>query len=263
MARWLAGGVAAVLAALLVAGTAGCGGGPGEQATVRVAAASDLRYALDEVVDGFTAGRPEVRVEVSYGSSGALFQQLVNGAPYDLYLSADGSYVRRLVDLGLADPADAFGYAVGRLVVWAPDGSPVDPDRGIAAVAGAGRVAIANPEHAPYGGAAVAALRAAGLYDRVEPRLVLGESVAQAAEFAASGNAEVALVAASLALSPPLREAGRWQEVPPELYPRLDQAGVVLAGAAAAGPARSLRDHLTGVAGAAVLERYGFGPPES
>lgn len=247
----------AALAVAAVMLTAGCGGGE-DTTTVRVAAAASLQYALDELVEEFRAADPSTRVEVSYGSSGALFQQLHNGAPFDVYLSAEESYPEQLVAEGLADPGDVFRYAVGALVVWAGDGSPVDPAAGVEAVAGARRVAIANPTHAPYGEAAVAAMRAAGVYERVADRLALGESVAQAAEFVASGNAEVGIVARSQVLSAPLREVGRWEPVPPELHPPLVQAGVVLAGSAAAAPARTFRDYLTGPAGVEVLARYGF-----
>jgi molybdate transport system substrate-binding protein len=248
----------AVVAAVIL--TAGCGGGE-EETTVRVAAAASLQYALDELVEEFGAEHPSIRVEVSYGSSGALLQQLRNGAPFDVYLSAEESYPEQLVADGLVDPGDRFRYAVGGLVVWAGDGSSVDPAAGIEAVADARRVAIANPAHAPYGEAAVAAMRAAGVYERVADRLVLGESVAQAAEFVASGNAEVGIVARSQVLSPPLREVGRWQPVPPELYPPLVQGGAVLAGSAVVAQARTFRDYLTGAAGFEVLARYGFDAP--
>jgi molybdate transport system substrate-binding protein len=254
-------GARAVAAAAAVMLTAACGGagtaGPPDRVTVRVAAAASVQYAFDELVEDYQAAHPGVRVEVSYGSSGALLQQLTNGAPFDLFLSADLSYPEQLVGEGLAEPADVFPYAVGSLVVWAGDGSPVDPAGGVEAVTGAERIAIANPAHAPYGQAAVAAMRAAGVYDRVEDRLVLGENVAQAAEFVASGNAEVGIVALSVVRSPPLQGIGSWQEVPPELYPRLEQAGVVLTGAAG-----ELRDYLTGPAAAEVLARYGFRAPD-
>lgn len=251
--------VVAALAVAAVMLTAGCGGG--EETTVRVAAAASLQYALDELVEEFSAAHPSIRVEVSYGSSGALFQQLHNGAPFDVYLSAEESYPEQLVDEGLAEPGDRFRYAIGGLVVWAGDGSPVDPAAGIEAVVGARRVAIANPAHAPYGEAAVAAMRTAGVYEQVADRLVLGESVAQAAEFVASGNAEVGIVARSQVLSAPLREVGRWQPVPPELHPALVQGGAVLAGSPALAQARTFRDYLTGPAGVEALARYGFDAP--
>lgn len=240
---------------LAVALAAACGGGAdggGQATTVRVAAAASLQYALPELVDGFTAAHPQFRVEVSYGSSGALFQQLANGAPFDVYLAADISYAERLVE---ELPGEVFPYAVGRLVVWAGDGSPVDPAAGIAAVRDANRIAIANPAHAPYGQAAVAAMRAAGVYDGVSGRLVFGENVAQAGELVASGNVEAGVVAMSLVRAPPLREVGTWSEVPPDLFPRMEHGGAVLGDQPGA---QALRDHLTGPSGAEVLAEYGF-----
>lgn len=211
------------------------------------------------VYSAFRRTHPQVAVEVSYGSSGALFQQVANGAPVDLYLSADVGYPHRLVEAGLVGSDQVFPYAVGRPVIWAGEGSPVDPDQGITAVRRAERVAIANPAHAPYGRAAQAALTAAGLYDEVADRLVRGDSVAQAAEFVRTGNAEVGIVAHSQVVAPPLAGVGRWREVDPGLYPPLVQAGAVLPGASPA--AGDLREFLTAEAGADVLRRYGFEAP--
>lgn len=223
---------------------------------VRVAAASDLRPALDLLrVDG-------VELQVTYGSSGTFLQQLVNGAPYDLYLSADAAYPRELVDRGLADAADVFPYAEGRLVLWVPDDSPLDPADGVGLLADSRvrKVAIANPEHAPYGRAAVAAMRAAGVEDEARTKLVLGENVAQAADFVASGGADVGLVAKSAVLSGALRDVGRWADLPPA--GDLDQAGVVLEGARDKAAARRVRDALTSDTGRGLLQRFGFDLPE-
>jgi len=228
--------------------------------TVRVAAASDLRFALEDIGAALAESRPDIVLATTYGSSGTFHQQLMNGAPFDLFLSADLSYPRELVAAGLAREEDLFAYAVGRLVVWAPNDSPVDPTAGLAALLdpAARTVAIANPEHAPYGKAAVAAMTAAGIYDQVSPRLVLGENVAQAAEFVQSGNAQVGVIALSLAVSPELRDAGRWAEVPLEDFPRLDQGGVVLGSAQDPAAARAVRDFLTGEQGRAILRSNGF-----
>lgn len=234
----------------------GCGGSDPQTPLVRVAAASDLQPALDLLeVDG-------VELQVTYGSSGTFLQQLVNGAPYDLYLSADATYPRELVARGLADAADVFPYAEGRLVLWVPDDSPLDPADGLALVADSRvrKVAIANPEHAPYGRAALAAMRAAGVEDESRSKLVLGENVAQAADFVASGGADVGLVAKSAVLSEALRDVGRWADLPPT--GDLDQAGVVLDGARNEDAARRVRDALTGAAGRDLLRRFGFDLPE-
>lgn len=230
---------------------------------VRIAAAADLKFALDEINTALSGARPDLNLAVTYGSSGALFQQISNGAPFDLFLSADLTYPRELAEAGKADAGDLFSFAVGRLVVWAPRDSPIDPTGGLAALTqpAAARVAIANPDHAPYGAAAVAAMRSAGVYEALRPKLVLGENVAQAAEFAQSGNAQAGVIALSLAVSPQLRGTGRYSEVPPASYPRLEQGGVVLAGPAGPAAGRTVKDFLLGEQGRAILRRYGFYPP--
>lgn len=233
---------------------------PASRGTVRVAAAADLTFAMEEVTAAMATSRPDIDLQITFGSSGTFFQQLSNGAPFDLFLSADLGYPRRLTEAGLARPDDLFSYAVGRLVVWAPTGSSVDPTRGMASLADpqARRVAIANPEHAPYGVAAVAAMKAAGVYEAVKGKLVLGENVAQAADFALSGNAQVGVLALSLVMSPHFQGKGRSVGVPLESYPRIDQGGVVLASAADPAAARAVKDFLLSDAGLAILKRYGF-----
>jgi len=254
------------LLALVLLGLAVAGCAPAQvpaepsASTVRVAAASDLRFALDEVLATVVTARdPGLDVTVTYGSSGQFLQQIVNGAPFDLYLSADLAYPQELVDMGRATPDDLFPYAVGRLVLWVPEGSELDPSQGLTTLLRADRIAIANPEHAPYGRAAVAAMRGAGVYDRVSSRLVLGENVSQAAEFVTTGNADAGLVALSLVLSDPVREVGTWWEVPADSFPRLDQGGVVLRDSAGA---RAVRDALLSPEGQAIMQRYGFTLPE-
>lgn len=251
-----------LLAVLVV--LAGCGSDAvsagGQPVVVRVAAAADLGFAFDDLAGLVAEQHPDVELAVTYGSSGTFLQQIRNGAPFDLYLSADLEYPRRLVDDGLASDDDLFRYAVGRLVVWTLEGSAVDPAAGLSVLADprVRRVSIANPEHAPYGRAAVAAMRSEGVYDAVVPKLVLGENVAQAAEFVQSGNADAGVVAMSLVLGDPLRDVGRWAEVPLEAFPRLEQGGVVLASARDVDAARAVRDTVLSPAGRDVLDRYGF-----
>ena len=265
---------AAVLAAALgIMATAGCGQGSGTasdeaaagRVTVRVAAAADLKFALEEVKTELGRSQPDIGLVISYGSSGTFFQQLSNGAPFDVYLSADLTYPAQLAEAGKAGKADVFRYAVGRLVVWAPKGSPVDATRGLASLSGreVTKVAIANPEHAPYGKAAVSAMQSAGVYEAVKDKLVLGENVAQAAEFAESGNAQVGVFALSLALSSHLKDKGRYAEIPLETYPRIDQGGVIMADAAHPEAAHKVKDFLLGEQGRKILERYGFSLPHS
>lgn len=262
-----------VVVALLALVGAGCGTGTNPatiqtssaRVTVRVAAAADLQFALEEVKTELAKSRPDLKLAITYGSSGTFFQQLSNGAPFDLFLSADLKYPRQLAEEDLAIPRDVFGYAVGRLVVWAPTDSPADPTLGLASLtdAAAGKIAIANPEHAPYGKAAVAAMRTAGVYDTVKGKLVLGENVAQAAEFVQSGNAQIGVIALSLAVSPQMKDKGRYAEVPLESYPRIDQGGVVMSAAKDPPASRAVQDFLLSMQGRATLKRYGFFPPSS
>ena len=228
---------------------------------MRVAAAADLNVALGALIARFGASH-DVDVTVSYGSSGTFYAQLLNQAPFDLFLSADLQYPNELVARGLTLPQTAFTYAVGRLVVWAPAASPLEIDRdGLQALTAASiaHVAIANPEHAPYGRAAVAAMQSAGVSDRLRPKLVFGENVAQAMQFAQSGAADAAIVALSLALAPNVK-GGRVFEIPPTTYPRMDQGGVILRWAADPDAARALRGFLLSADGRAILERSGFSP---
>jgi molybdate transport system substrate-binding protein len=253
--RTLGPRVVAILALVASVALTSCSGGTSER--VNVAAAADLRYALDEIVALAHTQNPGAEYAVTYGSSGQFLQQIVNGAPFDLYLSADLAYPQQLVGSGRA--RDPFPYAIGRLVLWVPEGSELDPAEGLPILAEASRVAIANPEHAPYGRAAVAALQTAGMYDEVADRLVLGENVAQAAEFVMTGNADAGIVALSLVLSDPLRDVGTWWEIPTDTFPTIEQGGVLLTDSPAA---RALRDAITGREGRAILARYGFTLPE-
>jgi molybdate transport system substrate-binding protein len=249
---------------VVLAGLSGCGGvkpPPAAEREVRVAAAADLKFAFDEVASEFQTQNPGVKVSVTYGSSGNFFAQLSNQAPFDLYLSADIDYPRKLIAAGLAVRESEFVYAVGHLVVWVPGGSELDLDRlGIRAVADPSvrKVAIANPRHAPYGRAAEAAMKKLGVYDDVRDRLVLGENVAQAAQFVESGAADVGVIALSLAMAPPMRGKGRYWSVPPDAHPRLEQGGAILTWAKDAEATRAVRAFLSGPEGRAVLKRYGF-----
>lgn len=255
-----------VLAAALCA--AGCGRGEPSarqpaRAAVTIAAAADLKFALDEILAEFRRQHTDVDVKVAYGSSGNFFTQLANGAPFDLYLSADVEYPRRLVDQGLADGA-VFEYARGRLALWAPAGGKADLDApGMAGLLADSvrKIAIANPRHAPYGRAAVAAMKHYGVYEKLQGKLVLGENVAQAASFALTGGADVAVIAMPLATSPEMIKAGRFRPVPPEAYPAMVQGGIIMKRAAHSAAARMLRDFVLAPGGRDVLKRYGLGLP--
>lgn len=251
--RCLRGLCAAALATLALVS---CSGGTTER--VNVAAAADLRYALNDIITIAQDANPDSEFAVTYGSSGQFLQQIVNGAPFDLYLSADRAFPQQLVDEGLA--TDPFRYAIGRLVLWVPESSSLDPRDGLSVLSDARRISIANPEHAPYGRAAVSAMETAGVYDALADRLVLGENVAQAAEFVLTGNADAGIVALSMVLSDPLRDVGTWWEIPVDTFPTIDQGGALITDSAGA---RALRDILTGPQGRDILARYGFTLPEA
>jgi molybdate transport system substrate-binding protein len=229
---------------------------------IRVAAAADLKFALDELGTQFEkqTGR---RINVSYGSSGNFFAQIQNGAPFDVLLSADIEYPRKLEVAGLAEPRTLYEYAVGRIVIWMPADARADLARlGWKALfePGVERIAIANPEHAPYGRAAVAALRNAGIYEQVRRRLVYGENIAQAAQFVASGSAQAGILALSLAVSPPMREGKRW-EVPANMHLPIEQGAVILKSAKDKEGAHAFLAFLKNDAARKILESYGFTLP--
>lgn len=195
---------------------------------LRIAAASDLQAVFPVLARRF---EQETRhpVGLTFGSSGNFFSQIQNGAPFDLFFSADVDYAARLEAGGLAEPGSLYRYALGRIVVWTRRDAGIDVPRGLAVLFDprVRRVAIANPEHAPYGRAAVAALRAENLYETVRPKFVFGESISQAAQFVQSGNAEAGIIALSLARAPALRDSGVYYEIPTALYPAIEQAAVI------------------------------------
>jgi molybdate transport system substrate-binding protein len=231
--------------------------------TLSVAAAANLKTAAEELKKGFEAEHPGVEVALTFGASGAFFAQIQNGAPFDLFLSADRDYPAKVIAAKLGAAADERTYAFGRLVAWLPPGSTLALERkGLAALAdpGVGKVAIANPAVAPFGRATESALRAAGVYDAVKDKFVLGTSVAQAAQFATTGAADVAFLPLSLTFEKEL-STGRVVPVPEALYPRIEQSGIVLAGARQPALARSFLAFTTGEKGRAILAKYGYGLP--
>jgi molybdate transport system substrate-binding protein len=230
--------------------------------TLRVAAASDLRFALDALAAQLSRATPPVVAQITYGSSGTLHAQLRQRAPFDVYLSADTAYPQDLVDRGIGTRADLFTYARGHLVAWVPAGSRLPIEReGLAALRRATRVAIANPAHAPYGRAAEAALRNTGLWNTLNGRLLLGENIGQASQVVSSGGADAGLIAKSLAIAPEMQRAGRFVDVPSDSYPPLLQAGLILPWAASRDAALDLRHALLSADGRNLLTRFGFDLP--
>ena len=237
---------------------------PAQAGEISVAAAADLNFAFKEIVAEFEK-KTSHTVKLSLGSSGNFFAQISNGAPFDLYFSADIAYPKKLEEAGLAEPATLYMYAVGRIVVWVPKGSPVDVGSlGIKALQHSSikKIAIANPKHAPYGRAAVAAMEHFKVYEAVKDKLVLGENISQTAQFVQTGGADIGIIALSLALAPVMKETGTYWEVPLEAYPRLEQGAVVLKAAKDVKTARAFLDFIKGPEGAAVFKRYGFFLPE-
>jgi molybdate transport system substrate-binding protein len=229
--------------------------------TVRVAAASDLQFAMGEVIVEFQKANPTIQVTPTYGSSGNFFSQLSNKAPFDIFFSADIDYPRQLDEAGLTLKASLFDYAVGRIVVWVPQDSPIDVESlGIESLTHSSvkKIAIANPVHAPYGRAAEAALKTLGLYDRVQDKLVLGENITQTAQFVDSGAADIGLIALSLAVAPQMKDKGRYWLVPVDSHPVLEQGGVILAWAKDVEATGQFQAFVTGDVGRAILKRYGF-----
>jgi len=230
---------------------------------IRIAAAADLQFAMGELGEKFEK-QSGTKVNVTYGSSGNFFSQMQNGAPFDLFFSADIEYPRRLEAAGLAQPGTLCEYAVGRIVIWTPADAKVDVSkRGWKTLLDVSveKIAIANPEHAPYGRAAVAALQKAGIYESVKAKLVYGENISQAAQFVQSGNAQAGIVAMSLAVSPAMRDGRRW-EIPEEMHPALEQGAIVLEGAKNKDTARAFLEFVKTATGRATLAKYGFSFPE-
>jgi len=227
--------------------------------TLTVAAASDLQSVLPAIASQFEKDTGQ-QVRLIFGSSGNFFAQIQNGAPFDVFLSADRDYPRRLEGSGHAEPGSLYEYATGRLVLWTRNDSGIDVRRGLTVLTEGRvrRVAIANPEHAPYGRAAVAAVRREGLYDRVREKFVLGENISQAAQFAQSGSTDVGLLALSLALSPTLKSSGTYVDIPESWYPPIEQAAVVLASSRQKPLARQFVDYLKNPASVRLLQSYGF-----
>jgi molybdate transport system substrate-binding protein len=235
-----------------------------EAQEIRVAAAADLKVALDELGLQFEKQTGK-RLNVSYGSSGNFFAQLQNGAPFDVLLSADIEYPRKLEAAGLAEPGTLYEYAVGRIVIWMPADTRIELTKlgwKTLLEPGVERVAIANPEHAPYGRAAVAAMRSAGVYDQLRRKLVYGENVAQAAQFVASGSAQAGIIALSLASSPPMRDGKRW-EIPANMHAPIEQGAIILKSAKDKEGARTFLAFLKSDAGRKILESYAFTLPAS
>ncbi len=226
---------------------------------ITVAAAADLQFAMQEVVTHFQQSSGKT-VKVTYGSSGSFFQQLQNGAPFDMFFSANLDFPRKLESAGLTEAGSYYPYAKGKIVVWAPNESKINIDSGLKAFLAAGiqKIAIANPQHAPYGQAAVAAMQKEDVYDKVKDKLVLGENISQTASFVVSGAADAGVLALSLALSPNMKAKGRYVEIPAIEYPPIEQACVILSSSKNKEAAKQFLSYIKSPEVARMLVTYGF-----
>jgi molybdate transport system substrate-binding protein len=244
----------AMLFLLVMAHAAQAGG------QITIAAAADLKFAMDEIVSLFGKAHPAARVATVYGSSGKFHTQIRQGAPYDLYFSADIAYPRALKADGFA-ASEVQAYALGRIVLWRASRAVKAPSLEDLTDPSIQSIAIANPRHAPYGKRAEEALRAAGVWDKVESRLVYGENVAQTAQFVQTGNAQIGLIALSLALSPELSAHGSYTLIPDSLHRPLEQGFIITQHAAGNPLAGDFSRFMRSPEVRAIMLRHGFAPP--
>jgi len=228
-------------------------------AQITVAAAADLQFAMQDISAKFQKQSGKT-VKVIYGSSGSFFQQLENGAPFDLFFSANLDYAKKLDTDGLTEPGSYFEYAKGKIVLWVRKESRIDLNTGMQVLLDPAikKIAIANPQHAPYGQAALAAMQKENIYDKVKDKLVLGENISQTAAFVVSGSADAGIIALSLALSPDMKEKGRYAEVPASEYPPIEQACVILRSSKNKDTAEQFLSFIKTATVADVLRSYGF-----
>jgi molybdate transport system substrate-binding protein len=231
------------------------------QNKLTIAAAADLGPAFKEITAKFEK-QSGSKTDVVLGSSGNFFAQIQNGAPYDLFFSADRDYAKKLQDAGLAD--GLTDYAEGAIVLWVRKDSKLDVSRGFEVLKDPAvkKIAIANPTHAPYGRAAMSALEHNGLADTVRPKIVLGENISQTMQFIQTGNADIGITALSLALSPALKDEGKYWQIPHDAYPPIRQAAVVLKSSKHQDAARAFLAFIQSAPAKEILRRYGLVLPE-
>lgn len=224
---------------------------------ITIAAAADLKFAMDDIVTAFKQTHPTDTVQVVYGSSGQFYTQIRQGAPFDLYFAADIAYPQALAKAGLAASVPTR-YATGRIVLWSAtvDASKLSLQDLVKPAFD--RIAIANPDHAPYGKRAVQALHASGVWDRVEHKLVYGENIAQTAQFVQTGNARIGIIALSLAMNPAFASHGGYALIPARLHEPLEQGFVITRRAAGNPLALAFAHFIDSPPAQAILQRYGF-----
>jgi molybdate transport system substrate-binding protein len=226
---------------------------------ITVAAAADLQFAMQDVAARFQKETGKT-VKVIYGSSGNFFQQIQNGAPFDMFFSANLDYSKKLEAAGLIEPGSYYQYAKGKIVIWVRNESKLELNSGMQVLLDPSvkKIAVANPQHAPYGQAAVAAMQKENIYEKVKDKFVLGENISQTASFVVSGSADVGIVALSLALSPNMKDKGRFADVPGNEYPPIEQACVIVGSSKNKETARQFLSFFKTAAMGEVLRTYGF-----
>ncbi|MBU6392225.1 MAG: molybdate ABC transporter substrate-binding protein [Planctomycetota bacterium] len=231
---------------------------------ILVAAAANLTHAMDEICKDFEKENPTIDVEISYGSSGNFFAQIKQGAPFDIFFSADTTYPERLEEEGLTVKGERKIYAMGSIVFWIPKNSSLNPRKGLHLVLDpkVKKLAIANQRLAPYGMAAEEALRYYGLWDKVQDKLVFGENISQTAQFVQAGAADVGIIALSQAISPKMEGDGDYWIIPPETYNKLEQAYVVLQRGRDKPGIRKFLEFVQGKKGGKIFSQYGYSLPK-
>ncbi len=257
--------ISAAAAALFLVLTPAWAQKPNPPSELLVAAAADLNPALNEIGQRFEQ-KTGIHVRHSFGASGALTQQIQNGAPFDVFFSADLDYPRQLIAQGHADAASLYKYALGKLVLWVLADSPLDVEHqkmNVLLDPSVKKIAIANPQHAPYGRAAVMALQHAAVYDKVADRFVRGENISQTAQFVESGNAQAGFVALAHAVSPAVKDKGKFWIIPADYYPPLEQGVVLITKSQHRQEARQFLDFIKTRQAAEIFQKYGFTLPEN
>ncbi len=226
---------------------------------VVIAAAADLRYAMDEVVLAYKKHNPKSDIKVSYGSSGNAYQQILNGAPYDIYFSADIMYPRKLAEQGLTASKPKL-YAIGFIVLWS---NQIDVSSGMSSLNDIKlkKLAIANPEHAPYGKRAQESLQHYKLYDKLKDKIIMGENIAQTAQFSQTGNAEIGILALSLVMSPAMKNQGKYYLIDSKSYSPLEQGYVIIKKSKVNTETYKFAKFVSSPEARGILKNYGFKLP--
>lgn len=234
---------------------------PAHAESINIAAAADLKFAMDEIIEGFNREHAGNQIQATYGSSGRFHAQIRQGAPYDMFFSADIAFPRELAKSGLA-ASEVKPYGFGRIVLWSSSMNAARMTLATLNDPKIERLAIANPKHAPYGKRAEEALRAAALWEKLQPKLVFGENISQTAQYVQSGNAQIGVIALSLALSPELAKKGGYYLIPENLHAPLEQGYIITKRGADKPLVKKFEQYIDSKKARSVMSRYGFKLPD-